>query len=141
MVAEVPVHSGLDTSNIDVEMLRRSWPSFVEHLHAKKQPILKALLETATPATYEEGTLELAFPPGQRPGVAKVEKRMPDLRGALESFYGIEPQVRCVVREAVARANEPDPEIDDEPAPSEEEALRRIREQLGAEPRKGGEPS
>jgi DNA polymerase III subunit gamma/tau len=139
--AEAPVHSGLDTSNIDVEMLRRSWPGFVEHLQTKRQPILKALLETATPATYGDGTLELAFPPGQRPGVAKVEKRMPELRSALESFYGIEPAVRCVVREPVARANEPDPEIDDEPAPSEEEALRRIREQLGARPRDGGETS
>ena len=125
--------AAITTSAVDVDMLRRSWPAFVEHLQQQRQPILKALLESATPVRYEGDVLELAFPPDRRFGVTKVEERAPELRAALEAVFGVSPQVRCVVRDAVDRAAEPEPEIDDEPTPTEEEALRRIREVLGAE--------
>jgi DNA polymerase III subunit gamma/tau len=119
------------TSNLDVEMFRRSWPNFIEHLHAQRQPILKALLESATPVAYDGTTLELAFPPDRSFGVQKVSEKMEHLRGALQDVFGVAPQVRCVARDPVVQL--PDPEIDDEPAPTEEEALRRLKEQLGAE--------
>ncbi|MEX0990442.1 MAG: DNA polymerase III subunit gamma/tau [Actinomycetota bacterium] len=128
-----PVIHAASTGSVDVELLRKSWPSFIEHLQAQRQPILKALLETATPVTFDGSTLELAFPPDRTFGVKKVEERAPELREALEAVFGIAPQVRCVVREAGAKANEPDPEVDDEPPPSEEEALKRLKEALGAE--------
>jgi hypothetical protein len=121
------------TGSIDVELLRRSWPSFIDHLQSQRQPILKALLESATPVTFDGTTLELAFPPDRTFGVKKVEERTPELRAALEAVFGITPQVRCVVREATARLDEPDPEVDDEPPPSEEEALARLKSALGAE--------
>ena len=82
--------------------------------------------------TYDGDELELAFPPDRTFGVTKVEERAPELRAALEAVFGVSPQVRCVVRDAGSRTSEPEPEIDDEPAPSEEEALRRIQQELGA---------
>ncbi len=123
----------ITTSAVDVEMLRRSWPAFIDHLQQHRQPILKALLESATPVTYDGEELELAFPPDRTFGVTKVEERAPELRAALEAVFGVSPQVRCVVRDAGSRTSEPEPEIDDEPAPSEEEALRRIQQELGAQ--------
>jgi DNA polymerase III subunit gamma/tau len=121
----------ITTDAVDVEMLRRSWPEFIEHLQQRRQPILKALLESATPVTYDGRTLELAFPPDRTFGVAKVEERAPELQAALEAVFGVSPAVRCVVRNAVAPAADPD--VDDEPVPSDEEALRRIQRELGAE--------
>jgi DNA polymerase-3 subunit gamma/tau len=128
--AEAPAQQPA-TSNLDVEMFRRSWPNFIEHLHAQRQPILKALLESATPVAYDGTTLELAFPPDRSFGVQKVSEKMEHLRGALQDVFGVAPQVLCVARDPVVQL--PDPEIDDEPAPTEEEALRRLKEQLGAE--------
>jgi DNA polymerase III subunit gamma/tau len=123
----------ITTSAVDVEMLRRSWPAFIDHLQQHRQPILKALLESATPVTYDGDELELAFPPDRTFGVTKVEERTPELRAALEAVFGVSPQVRCIVRDAGSRTSEPEPEIDDEPAPSDEEALRRIQQELGAQ--------
>jgi DNA polymerase-3 subunit gamma/tau len=124
--------AAISTAAIDVDMLRRSWPALIEHLQAQRQPILKALLESATPVAYDGESLELAFPPDRTFGVAKVEQRLPELRAAMEAVFGVSPQVRCIARGAGERAAEPEAEIDDEPAPTDEEALRRIQEQLGA---------
>jgi DNA polymerase III subunit gamma/tau len=128
-----PASGPPSTSAVDVDMLRRSWPTFIDHLQQQRQPILKALLESATPVNYDAHVLELAFPPDRTFGVTKVEERAPELRAALEAVFGVSPQVRCVVRDQAARAGEPEPEVDDEPTPTEEEALRRVREELGAE--------
>ncbi len=54
--------------NIDVAMLRRSWPTLIDHLGTARQPILKAILESATVATFDGSTLELAFPPDRKVG-------------------------------------------------------------------------
>ena len=116
-----------------MDLFRKSWPSFIEHLQSRRQPILKALLETATPVAFDGSTLELAFPPDRRFGVKKVEERATELREALEAVFGVAPKVRCVVREANARLDEPDPDVDDEPPPSDEEALERLQQAFGAE--------
>ena len=119
-----------DASGVDVAMLRRSWPSVLEHLHERRQVILRALLESATVAAFDGETIELAFPPDRRFGVRKVEERAEELRRALRDLFGISPEVRCVVRSKVAA------EVldEEEPPPSEEEALRRLQEELGARP-------
>ncbi len=91
--------------------------------------MLPSFLEVATPAAYDGETLELAFPPDRRFGVSKVEEREPELRAALLELFGIEPRIRCVVREAVAGIV-----IDEDPPLSEEEALARLRAELGTEP-------
>jgi len=134
---QLPVPHAADAANVDTTMLRRSWPSLVDHLGQMRQPILRAVLEAATVASYDGTTLELAFPPGkQTVAVAKVKERQAELRQALTDLFGIAPVVVCTVRES----REPDDGqptiivVDEEEAPDEAEALRRVQEMLGATP-------
>ena len=73
--------------------------ALLDHLQSMRQPILKALLESATVATFDGTTLELAFPPDKKFGVTKVIDRGDELRDALGSLFGIRPEIRCVVRQ------------------------------------------
>jgi DNA polymerase-3 subunit gamma/tau len=125
------------TGNVDVAMLRRGWPSLMEHLQASRQAILRAVLESATVTAYDGETLEIAFPPGQRVGPRKVEERQDELRAALAEIFGIAPRVSAVVRDTTAPAAESFVEIED--APDEAEALRRVQEMLGAKVAPQGE--
>jgi DNA polymerase-3 subunit gamma/tau len=118
-----------DASNVDVAMLRRSWPALLDHLQSMRQPILKALLESATVATFDGTTLELAFPPDKKFGVTKVIDRGDELREALGSLFGIRPELRCVVREAGAGVVV----VEEDEVPDDAEALRRVQEMLGAQ--------
>ncbi|HVH52992.1 MAG TPA: DNA polymerase III subunit gamma/tau [Actinomycetota bacterium] len=120
---------GTGTAAIDVSAIRASWGSLVQHLRSGGKAVLPSFLEVATPAAFDGETLELAFPPDRRFGVTKVEERESDLRAALLELFGIEPRIRCVVREAVAGFV-----VDEDPPLSEEEALARLRAELGAEP-------
>ncbi len=128
VVPSVPV-LGAGTSAIDVSAIRASWGSLVQHLRSGGKAVLPSFLEVATPAAFDGETLELAFPPDRKFGVSKVEEREPELRAALRELFGIEPRIRCVVREAVAGVM-----VDEDPPLSEEEALARLRAELGAEP-------
>jgi DNA polymerase-3 subunit gamma/tau len=138
-----PVPHAADAGSVDVAMLRRGWPSLIEHLGHIRQPILRALLESATVATFDGGTLELAFPPDKRFGVQKVADRQDELQGALEHLFGIRPTITCVVRES--REPEGGPAVielvEEEDTPSDEEALRRVQEMLGAQLAGDAEPS
>jgi DNA polymerase-3 subunit gamma/tau len=133
---QMPVPHAADASSVDVSMLRRGWPSLISHLGEMRQPILRAVLESATVAAFDGETLELAFPPDKRFGVQKVEDRQEELRGALTDLFGIAPKVTCVVREsrdpsggqAVVEV------VDEDEAPDEAEALRRLHEVFGAQP-------
>lgn len=126
-VAGAPV-LGAGTSAIDVSAIRGSWGALVQHLRSSGRAVLPSFLEVATPAAFDGETLELVFPPDRTFGVAKVEEREQELRAALQDLFGIAPRIRCVVREAVAGA------VDDDPPLPEEEALARLRAELGAEP-------
>ena len=120
--------------NVDVTMLRRSWPALIEHLGGTRQMILKAILESATVASYDGETLELAFPTDRKVGPQKVEERQEDLRDALGVLFGIRPKITCVVREHVGPAGPAPVEIvEEEETPDEAEALRRVQEMLGAQ--------
>jgi DNA polymerase III subunit gamma/tau len=120
---------------VDVTMLRRSWPSLIEHLGAQRQMILKAVLESATVAQFDGETLELAFPPDRKVGPQKVEDRKEELRAALGDLFGIRPQIVCVVRELRESAGPVDLElVEEEEVPDTAEALRRVQEMLGAQP-------
>jgi DNA polymerase-3 subunit gamma/tau len=132
-----------DAGSVDVAMLRRGWPSLIEHLGQIRQPILRALLESATVATFDGTTLELAFPPDKRFGVQKVADRQEELQGALEHLFGIRPTITCVVRESREPAGGPAviELVEEEDAPSDEEALRRVQEMLGAQLAGDAEPS
>jgi DNA polymerase-3 subunit gamma/tau len=128
IASSVPV-LGAGASAIDVSAIRGSWGSLVQHLRSGGKAVLPSFLEVATPAAFDGETLELAFPPDRRFGVSKVEERESELRAALRELFGIEPRIRCVVREAVAGVT-----VDEDPPLPEEEALARLRAELGAEP-------
>jgi DNA polymerase-3 subunit gamma/tau len=121
------------TGNVDTAMLRRSWPTLIDHLGQHRKMILRALLESATVAEFDGETLELAFPPDKRFGVQKVESQSEDLRTALGELFGIKPRVVCTVRDAVVGGGVEVLVVEEEDTPSEEEALRRLQEQLGAQ--------
>jgi DNA polymerase III subunit gamma/tau len=120
------------TGNVDTAMLRRSWPSLIDHLGQHRKMILRALLESATVADFDGETLELAFPPDKKFGVQKVESQSDDLRSALGELFGIKPRIVCIVREPVVGGGVEVLVVEEEETPSEEEALRRLQEQLGA---------
>ncbi|MGZ5213916.1 MAG: DNA polymerase III subunit gamma/tau [Actinomycetota bacterium] len=124
------VHAA-DAGSVDVAMLRRGWPSLMGQLQSN---VLKALLESATVATYDGDTLELAFPPAKTFTVEKVMGRVEGLQQGLEDVFGIRPTIVCVVREARDTVEPTLLEIvDDEDPPSDEEALRRVQEMFGAQ--------
>jgi DNA polymerase-3 subunit gamma/tau len=138
----VTIPQAADASSVDVAMLRRSWPALIDHLGQLRQPILRAILESATVATFDGQTIELAFPPDKKFGVQKVADRQGDLQQALEDLFGIRPAITCVVRESrdplggVAAVEI----VDEDEVPDEAEALRRVQEMLGAQPvDRGGE--
>jgi DNA polymerase-3 subunit gamma/tau len=119
---------GAGTSAIDVAAIRRSWNSMIQSLRSQGKAVLPSFLETATPGSYDGQTLELVFPPDRPFGVKKVTEREDELRAALQETFGISPEIRCVLREGVDRVEL----IDDDPPLSEEEALERIKAELGA---------
>jgi hypothetical protein len=121
-------------------MLRRGWNSLMEHLQSNRQAVLKAALESSTVASYDGTTLELAFPPDRRFTVQKVQSKEDELRSALADLFGIRPEIVCVVRESrePAGGSAVIELVDEEEPPSDEEALRRVQEMLGAQV--AGEP-
>ena len=125
-----------DAGSVDVTMLRRSWPSVLDHLSQNQQPVLRALLESATPASFDGETLELAFPPSFRNNLRQVEARIDKLQAALSDLFGVRPRIQSVTREAHAGATEPAAAdvVDEAEEPSEEEALKRLKDLLGATP-------
>ena len=84
-----------------------------------------------TAAAYDGATLELAFPPGRRFAVRKVEERGDQLREAFTAVFGISPRIVCSERGAPAAA----PEVieDDDPPPAPEELVERFRAEFDAE--------
>jgi DNA polymerase III subunit gamma/tau len=127
-----------DAGNVDVMMLRRSWPAVIEHLGEMKQPILRALLESATVATFDGETLQLAFPPAFRNNVRQVQNRLDTLQGALSDLFGIRPAITCVAREDRSAGDAASVVlVEEDDVPDEAEALRRIQEMLGARPIEG----
>ncbi len=132
---QLPVPHAADAASVDVAMLRRSWGSLVQHLGQGNQPVLRALMESATPAAYDGATLELAFPPTFRNTVRQVESREDALRSAIQELFGISPAITCVVRESRGGEAEHIEAVEEDDAPGDDaEALRRVQEMLGAEP-------
>lgn len=139
---QLPTHhpTAASAGNIDVGMLRRSWPTLLDHLASSRQPVLRAFLESASLSTFDGQTLELAFPPDKKVGPQKVAERQQFLQSALNDLFGISPQIVCVVRESTAPSEGPAVVelVEEEEIPDEAEALRRLQETLGAQPIEGG---
>jgi len=116
---------------LDVAAIRRAWGQLIAHLQQNRQVILATNLETATAAAYDGSALELAFPPGRKFSVQKVEQRMPQLLEAFAAVFGVTPRIVCSERGAPASATEVVEE--DDPAPAPEALLERFRSEFGAE--------
>jgi hypothetical protein len=119
-----------------VTMLRRSWGSVIQHLGQRKQAVLRALMESATPTAYDGATLEIAFPPTFKNTVKQVESRQAAFQDVLQELFGISPEISCVVRESRAGDDGTHVEpVEEDDAPADDaEALRRVQEMLGAQP-------
>ena len=136
---QMPVPQAADAGSVDVAMLRRAWGALIDHLGQLRQAILRAVLECATVASVDGETLELAFPPDKRFGVQKVQDRQDELQQALGDLFGIAPRITCVVRESREPGGSATAEVvEEEETPSDDEALRRVQEMLGATPVEGG---
>jgi len=139
---QMPVPHAADAGSVDVALLRRSWQSLLEHLSANRQMILAAILESATVASYDGSTLELAFPPDRKVGPLKVEGKKPELQAALGDLFGVRPDIVCVVREVRDAAGPAAVEIvEEDEVIDEAEALRRVQEMLGAQVAAETEPA
>jgi len=139
---QMPVPHAADAGSVDVALLRRSWQSLLEHLSANRQMILAAILESATVASYDGSTLELAFPPDRKVGPQKVEGKKPELQAALGDLFGVRPDIVCVVREVRDAAGPAAVEIvEEDEVIDEAEALRRVQEMLGAQVAAETEPA
>jgi DNA polymerase-3 subunit gamma/tau len=137
---QMPVPQAADAGSVDVAMLRRSWPSLMQHLGESGKQVVRASLESATVASFDGETLELAFPPDRRFAVQKIESREEVLRQALQDLFGISPRITCVVRGSREPGATPTVEVvEEDETPDEAEALRRVQEMLGATPIEGGD--
>jgi DNA polymerase-3 subunit gamma/tau len=115
---------------LDIQTIRRSWPHLLDRLGERRQMILRANLESVTAASYDGSILELAFPPGRKFSVQKVQDKEDELRQAFTDVFGVAPSIRCVAREAVAGAG---PEEDGDPPASAEDAVARLKKEFAAE--------
>jgi DNA polymerase-3 subunit gamma/tau len=133
---QLPVPHAADAASVDVTMLRRSWGSVIQHLGQRKQAVLRALMESATPTAYDGTTLEIAFPPSFKNTVKQVESRQAAFQEVLQELFGISPEISCVVRESRAGDDGTHVEpVEEDDAPGDDaEALRRVQEMLGAQP-------
>ncbi len=139
---QMPVPHAADAGSVDVALLRRSWQPLLEHLSANRQMILAAILESATVASYDGSTLELAFPPDRKVGPQKVEGKKPELQAALGDLFGVRPDIVCVVREVRDAAGPAAVEIvEEDEVVDEAEALKRVQEMLGAQVAAETEPA
>jgi DNA polymerase-3 subunit gamma/tau len=133
---QLPVPHAADAASVDVTMLRRSWGAVIQHLGQRKQAVLRALMESATPTSYDGTTLEIAFPPTFKNTVKQVESRQAAFQEVLQELFGISPEISCVVRESRAGDDGTHVEpVEEDDAPGDDaEALRRVQEMLGAQP-------
>ena len=98
--------------------------------------ILRANLESVTATAYDGATLELAFPPGRKFSVQKVQSKEEDLRKIFADVFGVSPRIVCVARDPLPR----DALVEEEETPtSKEDALAALRAELGAEVEEAGE--
>jgi DNA polymerase-3 subunit gamma/tau len=103
---------------VDLDHLRRAWPSILA-LVKRKKILAEAMLHETTPAAYEEGELVLEFSPTHSFHREKVSDPklgyLNPLVEALNETFGVRPAIRCVLGQNVRRPGE-EPEPPDGPA-------------------------
>jgi DNA polymerase-3 subunit gamma/tau len=120
-----------DAGSLDVMAIRRSWPQFLQRLTDLRKMVLFSSLESVTAAAWDGDTLELAFPPGKKFAVGKVQSKEDEFRQVFAEVFGVQPKIRCVARDAAGPLTEV--ADDDEPLPTKDDALARLKAELGAE--------
>jgi DNA polymerase-3 subunit gamma/tau len=138
-LAEAPVGDAPhapSAGSLDIQTIRRSWQQLLDRLLDQRKMTLRALLESVTAAAYDGETLELAFPPGRRFAVQKVQTKDDELREVFFEVFGVSPRFHCVARDGIPGMELVD---EDEPAPTREDAVARLKDALGAEVEESGE--
>jgi DNA polymerase-3 subunit gamma/tau len=115
-----------DTATLDVATIRRSWPQLLDRL---QEAVLRAQLESVTAAAYDGQILELAFPPGRKFAVEKVQSKEEEFRDVFADLFGVRPRVRCVARDLPPGGSDV---VEEEPPASREDAVARLKAELGA---------
>lgn len=126
--APSPAHAP-SAQTLDLSTIRRSWQQLLDRLLEQRRMILRANLESATASAFDGTTLELAFPPGWKFAVTNVQAKEEELRQALADVFGVSPRIHCVAREQVGGPAVPD----EDPPTSREDAVARLKAELGAE--------
>jgi DNA polymerase-3 subunit gamma/tau len=129
-----PAPHAPSAESLDLATIRRSWQQLLDRLSDLRQMILHANLQSATAASYDGTTLELAFPPGRKFSVEKVQSKEGELRQAFADVFGVSPRIRCVARESVVGVVIEE----EEPPSSREDAVARLRAQFGDEVEEDG---
>ena len=133
-VGQEPSPHAPSAGSLDLQTNRRSWQQLLDRLLDRRQMILRANLESVTAASYDGSTLELAFPPGRKFSVQKVQSKEEELRQIFADVFGVAPRIRCVARDEVPGL----PAIEeDEPLATTEDAVARLKAELGAEIEEG----
>ncbi|HJP65292.1 MAG TPA: hypothetical protein VKA30_03185, partial [Actinomycetota bacterium] len=117
-----------DTSSLDIGVIRRSWPQLLERLQQVRKVVLRAHLESVTAAAFDGDVLELAFPPGRKFAVEKVQSKEEEFRDVFADVFGVRPRVRCVARDIAPGATV----VDEEPPATKEDAVARLKAELDA---------
>jgi DNA polymerase-3 subunit gamma/tau len=116
--------------SLDIQTIRRSWQQLLDRLLDQRKMTLRALLESVTAVAYDGDLLELAFPPGRKFAVQKVQEKDGELREVFFEVFGVSPKFRCLARDEIPGVELVD---DDQPVPTREDALARLKDALGAE--------
>jgi hypothetical protein len=123
-----------DASGLDAGAIRRSWPQVLALLTERRQMILKANLESATAASFDGTTLELAFPPGRPFAVEKVRSKESELRDALVAVFGVSPRIVCIERGGpIGVVGDPALDADEDEPIDAATAEERLKAEFGAE--------
>ena len=126
---EVLAHAP-DAGSIDLHTIRRSWSLVLERLGDRRQMILRAHLEAVTASAFDGETLELAFPPGRKFAVQKVQVEGGGSPGRVRGALRLDAAASCASagldrRRGRGRGRRA--------AALEEDAVARLQEALGAQ--------
>ena len=120
---------GEPARELSLDRIMRAWSIILKQVEKRKIP-LYSLLQAARPVELEGAVLTLAFPADadfnkeqvERPGNAAI------LMEVLQEMTGADLRIRCIIGDGGPRPLAAEP-----PAPSAEEVIAMLKDELGAE--------